>query len=117
MGRPLPRSALQRLLRGVDGFHLWRGRCCGNGGMTMLATPRGWRVSLAWAIKEVLPFAVGVLIWQALSSLNIWPSVLFPSPLQVFLAFVTDIQSGVLLRSLGVSLVSLGWGFLVGAAI
>ncbi len=85
--------------------------------MTTRASPRGWRLSLAWAIKEVLPFAVGILIWQGLSSLNIWPSVLFPSPSQVFLAFVSDLHSGVLLRSLGVSLVSLGWGFLVGAAI
>jgi ABC-type nitrate/sulfonate/bicarbonate transport system permease component len=85
--------------------------------MTTLTSSRGWRASLAWAIKEVLPFAAGILIWQVLSSLNIWPSVLFPSPLQVFLAFISDIQSGVLLRSLSVSLVSLGWGFLVGAAI
>ena len=71
----------------------------------------------AWIIKEIMPFAVGILIWQVLSSLNIWPSVLFPSPAQVFMTFVTDIQSGVLLRSLGISLVSLSWGFLVGAGI
>jgi ABC-type nitrate/sulfonate/bicarbonate transport system permease component len=72
---------------------------------------------LAWLIKEIMPFAVGVLIWQALSALNIWPSVLFPSPAQVFRAFVTDLESGILLSSLGVSLISLCWGFFVGAAI
>jgi NitT/TauT family transport system permease protein/taurine transport system permease protein len=87
--------------------------------MTALASSRQFlRASWpAWIIKEIMPFAVGVLVWQALSSLNIWPSVLFPSPAQVFWTFVTDIQSGVLLRSLGISLISLAWGFLVGAAI
>ena len=77
--------------------------------------PREWLLS--WLVKEIMPFAVGVLVWQALSSLNIWPSVLFPSPVQVFHAFVTDIASGVLPSSLGVSLISLCWGFFVGAAI
>lgn len=88
--------------------------------MTALASPsrRFLRGSLpAWLLKEIMPFAVGVLIWQALSSLNIWPSVLFPSPVQVFNAFVADIGSGVLPSSLGVSLISLFWGFFVGAAI
>ena len=71
----------------------------------------------SWIIKELMPFAVGILIWQLLSSLNVWPSVLFPSPVQVFWAFVADLGSGVLLKSLGVSLISLCWGFFVGAAI
>ncbi len=57
---------------------------------------RQWRPT--WLIREIMPFAVGILIWQALSSLNIWPSVLFPSPVQVFLTFGTDIHSGVLLK-------------------
>ncbi len=88
--------------------------------MTAFASPSrevlkgGW---LTWLIKEIMPFVVGVLIWQVLSSLNIWPSVLFPSPAQVFRAFATDIESGVLLGSLSVSLISLCWGFFVGAAI
>jgi NitT/TauT family transport system permease protein/taurine transport system permease protein len=68
-------------------------------------------------IAEVLPFAVGVALWQITSSLNIWPPVLFPSPTDVFWAFFADLRSGVLLKNLGVSLTSLGWGFLVGAAI
>jgi ABC-type nitrate/sulfonate/bicarbonate transport system permease component len=67
--------------------------------------------------RELLPFAVGVAIWQALSSLNIWPPVLFPSPLQVFWSFVADIKSGALPKALSVSLVSLAYGFLIGAAI
>lgn len=87
--------------------------------MTALASRHRWTTAswLAWTIKEIVPFAVGVLVWQALSSLNIWPSVLFPSPFQVLLTFASDVESGVLVRSLGVSLVRLGWGFLVGAAI
>ena len=60
-----------------------------------------------WLLTEILPFAAGILIWQALSSLNVWPRVLFPSPLEVAQAFVQDIASGVLLVNLGVSLQSL----------
>jgi NitT/TauT family transport system permease protein/taurine transport system permease protein len=66
---------------------------------------------------DILPFAVGILIWQGLSSLNIWPRVLFPSPLEVAQALVNDTTSGVLLVNLGVSLRSLLFGFLVGSAI
>ena len=66
---------------------------------------------------ELLPFAVGVAVWQALSSLNIWPPVLFPSPLQVFWSFVADLKSGELPKALSVSLVSLAYGFLIGAAV
>lgn len=75
-----------------------------------------WTVARRFGV-EILPFAVGIAIWQMLSSLNIWPPVLFPSPLQVFQAFVADLASGVLLLNLGVSLKSLGIGFLVGAII
>jgi taurine transport system permease protein len=79
------------------------------------------RAPLCWqaldVVKELFPFAVGVAIWQALSWLNVWPQVLFPSPTQVFWAFVADLQSGVLPTSLGVSLISLAFGFLVGAIV
>jgi len=68
-------------------------------------------------LTEIAPFAVGVLLWQALSSLNVWPRVLFPSPLEVALAFGEDIASGVLLVNLGVSLKSLLLGFVLGSAI
>ena len=67
-----------------------------------------------WLLTEILPFAAGILIWQALSSLNVWPRVLFPSPLEVAQAFVQDIASGVLLINLGVSLHSLLLGFALG---
>jgi ABC-type nitrate/sulfonate/bicarbonate transport system permease component len=67
--------------------------------------------------RELLPFAVGVAVWQALSSLNIWPPVLFPSPLQVFWSFVADLKSGELPKAMSVSLVSLAYGFLIGAAV
>lgn len=80
-----------------------------------IAVPSPWRPQAI--LTEILPFAVGAAIWQLLSSLDIWPSVLFPSPTQVFWAFVADLRSGILLKSLGVSLRSLGLGFLVGAAI
>jgi ABC-type nitrate/sulfonate/bicarbonate transport system permease component len=79
------------------------------------AKQRGHAVR-SWLI-EIAPFLIGLLIWQALSSLNIWPHVLFPSPYEVAQAFVADIASGVLLFNLGVSLKSLALGFLVGSAI
>ena len=39
-------------------------------------------------MAEVVPFACGVAVWQLLSWLNIWPRVLFPSPTDVFWAFI-----------------------------
>jgi ABC-type nitrate/sulfonate/bicarbonate transport system permease component len=68
-------------------------------------------------LAEIVPFVVGLLIWQALSSLDIWPRVLFPSPYEVAQAFAADLGSGVLLFNLWVSLKSLILGFLVGSAI
>ena len=67
--------------------------------------------------RELAPFVVGVLLWQALVSLNLWPRVLFPSPYEVAQAFAEDIVSGVLLVNLSVSLKSLAVGFLIGSAI
>lgn len=66
---------------------------------------------------DLLPFAVGILVWQALSSADIWPRVLFPSPWEVAQAFGADIASGVLLVNLWVSLKSLLVGFVLGCAI
>ena len=57
-------------------------------------------------VAEVVPFACGVAVWQILSWLNIWPHVLFPSPTDVFWAFLADLRSGVLLKNLGVSMAS-----------
>jgi NitT/TauT family transport system permease protein/taurine transport system permease protein len=82
--------------------------------LPMLKRPAHGRRS--W-LADIVPFVVGVLIWQGLSSLNVWPRVLFPSPLEVAQAFVEDISNGVLLVNLGVSLKSLLLGFLVGTAI
>ena len=66
---------------------------------------------------EIVPFAVGILVWQALSSADIWPRVLFPSPLEVAQAFVADTLSGVLLANLWVSMKSLILGFVISCVI
>jgi ABC-type nitrate/sulfonate/bicarbonate transport system permease component len=66
---------------------------------------------------DLLPFVVGILIWQALSSADIWPRVLFPSPWEVAKTFASDIASGVLLANLWVSLKSLLLGFVIGCAV
>lgn len=74
------------------------------------------RAERSW-ITDLFPFLVGIAVWQILSWLNVWPRVLFPSPLEVAQAFASDIASGVLLVNLWVSLKSLIIGFLVGSAI
>lgn len=76
-------------------------------------TPRTY----AFGLASLFPFIVGIAVWQALSSLGIWPRVLFPSPYEVATAFAADLVSGVLLVNLGVSLKSLLLGFVVGTAI
>ena len=63
------------------------------------------------------PYATVVVLWQLLSMLNLWPRVLFPSPLDVLLAFVQDLKSGALLFNLAASLRSLGLGFVAGAGL
>lgn len=65
-------------------------------------------------LTEIAAFAFGIAVWQLLSSLNIWPPVLFPSPAQVLQAFITDTRSGALPSDLAASLVSLTWGFVFG---
>ena len=76
-----------------------------------------WR-KIGWDwINEVFPFVVGVAIWQVISNMELWPRVLFPSPLDIVRAFGTDLRSGVLLTNLASSLKSLAIGFAVGAGI
>ena len=75
------------------------------------------RARIASWLTGILPFLAGIAVWQVLSSLNIWPRVLFPSPAEVFWASVVDLRSGVLLTNLAVSLRSLGIGFLVGFSL
>jgi len=81
------------------------------------AAKRPGRSGARFWLAELIPFLVGIAVWQALSSFNVWPRVLFPSPLEVGQAFVEDISTGVLLVNLGVSLKSLLLGFVVGSAI
>ena len=66
-------------------------------------------------LAEIVPFVVGLLFWQVLSWLDIWPRVLFPSPYEVARAFAADLASGVLLINLAVSLKSLVIPLAVGA--
>ena len=63
------------------------------------------------------PFVAFIVVWQCLSWLNLWPKVLFPPPAEVAVAGWVDLRSGVLVKSLLVSLKSLGLGFLIGAGL
>ena len=77
---------------------------------------RAWAAEPAGPLVAAAPYVAGAAAWQLLSSLDLWPRVLFPSPLEVFRAFAGDLRSGALFASLGVSLRSLALGFAVGAA-
>jgi len=81
--------------------------------MTDTAVLYRWRIGLG----KLLPYIAGIALWQALSWLKIWPPVLFPSPVEVAIAFFSDLRSGALFASMGVSLRTLGVGFLVSIAI
>lgn len=76
-----------------------------------------WRIVVRFLVGELLPYASLVIVWQALSAFGLWPKVLFPSPLDVLVAFRDDLASGVLLVNLSVSLNNLGIGLLVGAGV
>jgi NitT/TauT family transport system permease protein/taurine transport system permease protein len=71
---------------------------------------------IGW-LNELVPFICGIAIWQLLSWMGVWPRVLFPSPTDVFWAFIAELRAGTLAANLAVSLRSLAIGFFVGAAI
>lgn len=68
-------------------------------------------------LADLAPYVAAIALWQVLSSADIWPRVLFPSPWEVAQTFAVDTFSGVLLVNLGVSLKSLVLGFITGCAI
>jgi len=78
---------------------------------------RPQRLRLKTAAVGLAPYLVALIFWQIVSSLDLWPRVLFPSPVDVFTAFVADLHSGVLLLNLAVSLTSLAYGFIVGGGL
>ena len=78
---------------------------------------RLWKGAPGTVVRYAAPYVVTLAIWQVLSSLDLWPRVLFPSPVEVFRSAATDLVSGVLLRNLGVSMTSLGLGFAAGAGL
>lgn len=82
---------------------------------TSLRAPRN--KLLKAGCRGAAPYVAAIIVWQALSALDLWPRVLFPSPVDVAKAFVQDAASGVLFVNLAVSLKSLCLGFLAGAVL
>lgn len=82
--------------------------------MSEAGRPGGIQPRLSKFSRHLLPYVAALVLWQLLSSLNLWPRVLFPSPLDVFVAFIADLRSGVLVVNLAVSLKSLAYGFFAG---
>lgn len=81
-------------------------------------------MSVAWrdrrlvtSVARFAPYLVAIVAWQALSTLELWPRVLFPPPAEVFHTFLEDLGTGALLVNLGVSLRSLALGFVAGTSI
>lgn len=73
------------------------------------------RVSVAGMF--MLPFVILVAIWQAVSSANLYPPYIFPSPLDVWRTLVRTSMDGSLFEHIGASLFRLGLGFFAGTVI
>jgi len=65
----------------------------------------------------MLPFLILVVIWQAVSSADLYPPYIFPSPLDVWRTLVRTSMDGSLFEHIGASLFRLGLGFVAGTAI
>lgn len=78
---------------------------------------RAWAMEPSGPLLEAAPYLAGIAVWQILSSLNLWPRVLFPAPREVLVTFIGDARAGALFVNLAVSLKSLALGFAVGAMI
>lgn len=68
-------------------------------------------------VMIVLPFALALAAWSAMSSARLVPDLFLPSPSKTWDAFLAMLKSGLLIESIGVSLLRLCSGWLLGVAI
>jgi NitT/TauT family transport system permease protein len=74
------------------------------------------RLGVPAALAPVLSVGALLLVWQVVSA-TFFPPVLFPTPVMVGRAMITEIASGRLLTDTAVSLRRIGAGFLLGCAV
>lgn len=65
----------------------------------------------------MLPFVVIIAIWQMVSSAQLYPNYIFPSPIEVWRTLLRTGADGTLIEHIGASLFRLGLGFFAGFAI
>jgi NitT/TauT family transport system permease protein/taurine transport system permease protein len=87
----------------------------GTGRKRLARTPTVDRLTSAGMF--ILPFVVIVAIWQAVSFADLYPSYIFPGPLEVWKTLIRTIADGSLVQHIGASLFRLGLGFAAGVAI
>src|SRR3990172_3473636 len=74
--------------------------------------PRGRRASTVW-LRRIGFFLVLALVWGGLSSLDLWPNYLFPSPLQVWESLVSGLGDGTFSIGIRASVVRLIQGYAI----
>ena len=72
------------------------------------------RANLEWSALSILSF---FLLWEIIARSHVFPSVLFPPPSEVLSAGYDLLRSGVLLKSVGQSLLRVFAGILLGLAL
>ena len=63
-------------------------------------------------IRPLLFYAGVVLVWQLLSLAEVWPSYLFPSPAAVFDSLAQNVQNGVVIQAILLSLNRMAIGYI-----
>ena len=67
--------------------------------------------------RKVLFFLLLLGLWELLGRLKLWPSYLFPSPLQVAQAMGDGFKSGTYLKGIGASMARLITGYVISAVL
>lgn len=58
-----------------------------------------------------------LIVWQSIYMLELYPSFIIPSPLEVWDAFITSMNDGTLPKHMGVTLSEMLWGLFFGLSI
>lgn len=67
----------------------------------------------SYILTAIGTFVVALIIWSALTLTGLVPALFLPSPIAVFIRFITQLQNGQLLADASVSIYRIGVGFLL----
>ncbi|MBD2844349.1 ABC transporter permease [Paenibacillus sp. IB182496] len=65
----------------------------------------------------LVPFIIAIIVWWVLAAMRLVPELFLPSPLRVWDSAMQMLRSGLLLESIGVSLLRLGSGWVLGVLL